>query len=185
MKRRLLYFSVAAMMMSGVASADILQINDLTDGLSVNLINNIPGQQGSISNVVVLGETVTFTYTLPAGLVFGANFNSFRNMLEGPLGDDDQPPGAVSDVFRAVWSQGGTTAAVSFSSDPDSISLDGATQLASITENGAFQSVVTVGAVNLDFQVASDVPEPSTLLECAGALFAFAAGLHRWRRRRS
>jgi hypothetical protein len=179
MKRKPLYLSLAAMMISPAAWADIIQINDLTEGPSVTLINNIPAQPGSISNVEVVGETVTFTYTLPAGLVFGGNFNFFRQMLDGPGGED--PTGGVSDIFRAVWLQGASTAAISFSSDPDTIPVDGAGQLPSITENGAFQSVVTVGVLNLDFQVASDVPEPSSLLGCAGALSAIAVGIYRRR----
>jgi hypothetical protein len=182
MKRKRLYLSLAAMMMSSAAWADVIQINDLTEGPSVTLINNIPSQPGSISNLSVVGETVTFTYILPAGLVFGGNFNSFREMLDGPGGDD--PVGGVSDIFRAVWLQGASTAAISFSSDPDTIQVDGATQLPSITENGAFQSVVTVGVLNLDFQVASDVPEPSSLLVCAGALSAITVGIYRRRCRR-
>jgi hypothetical protein len=180
MKLTPLYFSLAAMMMSSAAWADIVQINDLTEGPSVTLIHNIPSQSGTISNVAVDGEIVTFTYTLPPNLVFGGNFNSFRQMIEGPGSDD--PAGGVSDIFRAVWAAGGSTAAVSFSSDPNVIPLDDATQLPSIIETGAFQSVVTVGAVNLDFQVASDaVPEPSSLLACA-VLSAITVAVYRRRR---
>src|SRR5260370_33236059 len=101
MKRTPLYLSLAAMMMSSAAWADVIQINDLTESPSVTLINNIPSQPGSISNLSVVGETVTFTYTLPAGLVFGGNFNSFRQLLDGPGGDD--PVGGVSDSFLSAW----------------------------------------------------------------------------------
>jgi hypothetical protein len=180
MNWRPIYLGLAAILMSGAAWADIVQINDLTEAPTVTLINDIPSQAGSISNVVVDGETVTFTYTLPPGLVFGGNFNSYRQLLDPPGGDD--PAGGVSDIFLATWAQGGTTAAVRFSSDPDEISIDGATQLPDITENGAFQSVVTIGALNLDFQVASDVPEPSSLLGCAGILSALTLGIYRRRR---
>jgi hypothetical protein len=172
---------LAALVISSAAWADIVRINDLTEAPSVTLINNIPTQAGSISNLVVAGETVTFTYTLPAGVVFGGNFNAFRQMLDGLGGED--PVGTVSDVFRAVWAQGASTAAVSFSSDPDTISVVGATQLPSITENGAFQSVVTIGALNLDFQVASDVPEPSAgVLGCLGIVFLVSIGFYKRRR---
>jgi len=180
--KRNLYLSLAAMMMSSAAWADIIRINDLTEGPSVTLINDIPTQAGSISNVLVTGETVTFTYTLPVPLVFPGNFNSFRQLLDGPGSDD--PAGGVSDIFRAVWAQGSPTAFITFSSDPDMISVVGATQLPSITENGSFQSVVTIAPLNLDFQVASDVPEPS-LLGYAGMLFVFAVGLFRWRQSKS
>jgi hypothetical protein len=180
MKRILVYLSLATIMPC-VASADIIQINDLTETLSVTLVPN-SAAVGTISALAITGETVTFTYNLPAGLVFGGNFNSFRDMLEGP--GEDTPAGSVSDIFRAVWAQGSPTAAVSFSSDPDMISVDGATQLPSITEIGGFQSVVTVGALNLDFQVASDVPEPYTALECAGGFLAIVAGLYSRRRGR-
>ena len=180
MKRTPLYLSLAALMMSSAAWADIVRINDLTESPTVTLINDIPSQPGSISNVVVVGETVTFTYTLPVNFIFGGNFNAYRQMLDGPGGDD--PTGAVSDIFRAVWLQGASTAAISFSSDPDVISIIGATQLPDITENGAFQSVVTVAPLSLDFQVASDVPEPSSLLGCAGMLSAITFALYRRRR---
>src|SRR5260370_34302273 len=101
MKRTPLYLSLAAMMMSSAAWADVIQINDLTESPSVTLINNIPSQPGSISNLSVVGETVTFTYTLPAGLVFGGNFTSFRHMLDGPGVDD--PAGGVRVILRARW----------------------------------------------------------------------------------
>jgi hypothetical protein len=126
------------------------------------------------------GETVTFTYTLPANLTFGGNFNAYRQMLEGQP-DGDSLASGVSDIFRAVWLQGASTAAISFSSDPDTIPLDDATKLPDIMESGAFQSVVTVPTLNLDFQVASDVPEPSSLLGCAGILSAITVGLYRRR----
>ena len=178
MKRILVYLSLATIMPC-VASADIVRINDLTETLSVTLVPN-SAAVGSISNLAITGETMTFTYTLPAGLVFGGNFNSFRNLLEGP--GEDMPAGSVSDVFLAVWSAGAASAAVSFSSDPAMISVGNATPLPSMNESGGFQSVVTVGAVNLDFQVASDVPEPYTVLECVGGLTAIVAGVY-WRRR--
>jgi hypothetical protein len=186
MRQKSLYLSLAALIMSSAAWADIIQIDDLTDGPTVSLINNVPSQpasvsqSGSISNLVVDGETVTFTYTLPANLTFGGNFNAYRQMLEGQP-DGDSLASGVSDIFRAVWLQGASTAAISFSSDPDTIPLDDATKLPDIMESGAFQSVVTVPTLNLDFQVASDVPEPSSLLGCAGILSAITVGLYRRR----
>src|SRR5260370_33022203 len=100
MKRKPLYLSLAAMMISPAAWADIIQINDLTEGPSVTLINNIPSQPGSISNVEGVGETVTFTYSLPAGLVFGGNVKFFRQMVDGQGGAD--PAAGGTDMFRAV-----------------------------------------------------------------------------------
>ena len=71
MKRILVYLSLATIIPC-VASADIVRINDLTETLSVTLVPN-SAAVGSISNLAITGETVTFTYTLPAGLVFGGN----------------------------------------------------------------------------------------------------------------
>src|ERR1700730_11525053 len=75
-------------------SGDLIQIDDLTDTVTVAITNFATGNGGgTLSNISISGESATFTYTLPGGGVW-AYSNHWVQLLESDA--------TVSDIFQIV-----------------------------------------------------------------------------------
>ena len=142
-------------------AGDIIRIDDLTDNLSVNIINETSGGDqsggGTLSNIRIDGELLTFDYTLPRSGPWAYSDQWVRLM---------EPGGGVSDIFYLNPINGTSLAHITFASDPATLTIPAGIQPLDMMETGDWQLVnETFGVVNpLDFQVRSDVPEPVTLL---------------------
>jgi len=140
------------------ANADIIQIDDSTDILTVSLTHDRPLQEGTISDLIFSGtETVSFTYTLAPGERWLASLMLFRRML-------DPVTHTVSDVFRIETFENTRTALIEFASAPDTLDLTGFTRLPGITENGDWQTLFQAGGIDpWKLQARSSILEPPSL----------------------
>jgi len=160
---------------TGTDPTDIVSINDLLGASPTVTLNG--DKVGSISNVSTNGELLSFTYTLPNGLIFVPTATWFRRMID--------PGGStVSDIFLISTAGGTRNASVEFASDPATLMIPGgAINLGNVTETGALQDMFDISGAGmfLTFQAgSSEVPEPTSLILLLTGLVGVSS--HRFRR---
>jgi hypothetical protein len=153
----------------------LVRIDDLTDTPSVTLIAPPP-----LPTPTILPDTAGefLHFTLPAFFPTSSGTTFYSDLFEDVVG------GTLSDRLLFTYVANSSIVDVQFASDPATIALPpGASNFASLVENGDFQTVgFFQGYV---FQVQSDradVPAPATLLLLGSGLAALGGAT--WRRYR-
>jgi hypothetical protein len=149
----------------------LVQIDDLTDTPSVTLLPPLPAP-------TILPDTAGefLHFTLPALFPSSSGTTFYSDLFEDVVG------GTLSDRLLVTYVANSSIVDVQFASDPATIALPpGASNFASLVENGAFQQV---GFFQIyAFQVRSDradVPAPATLLLLGSGLATLGGAT--WRR---
>lgn len=143
----------------------LVRIDDLTDTPSVTLIAPPP-----LPTPTILPDTAGefLHFTLPALFTSSLGTTFYGDLFEDVVG------GTLSDRLLVTYIANSSIVDVQFASDPATIALPpGASNSASLVENGAFQIVGSFQAYV--FEVRSDradVPAPATLLLLGSGLAA-------------
>lgn len=157
---------------------DQIIIRDYSEGpLSVTLVT-IGSEPGSISNVVINGEQLTFTYDLASGGTWNDNYDFYTQLFDAS--------GAVSDTFRVQTIKYTAEADITFasgtllnvgSSKPSGFSGLEQTGFNVLADFGP--QPPSAGDISGEFIV--DTPEPSGLMGLALGLACLAlASRRRW-----
>ena len=185
-------------MVPGV-QASLIQIDDRTDSLKLyvdgSLITADGGQISGYSNTVVGPATggmeiLTFTFqsTNPWS---GTGDFKYYTLMSSPIDITPTNPDGLSDIYLIQGTGGSYLDVITFISSDDPLDLaipSGfiASSFNPLIENGTYQTVfetygITSGLLVDRYQVASDVPEPATLVLFGNALLGILG--YGWRRR--
>ena len=175
-----LFTASSVWLASSSASASVIQVDDLTETLTVTVdgvdAHNVP----TVANLRIVGETVSFDYTSSHAVQHPGNYYFLMN---GAVGSPEQNTVSDEGIFTAI--EGSPVIGVQFTSDPDQLTVPpNSIFLGSFNETGAFQTVADRVSSSDLFQVRSDVetPEPGTLAIIGAALLSLI-GLGMMRRR--